>query len=142
LDRRVRGSSASWRGGTGRLALYIVAYGSILQDTMKTVTIDERRIAARIKVVDEHVRAENAHELDATMATFNEAPDSKVNNDEFSGRESVRAFYADVFTGFPDLHLEVTQRYVSAREKNLTATCGNRSNPHPGGNAPAWIKAH
>ena len=41
---------------------------------MKALTIDEGRVAARIKVVDEHLRAENAHELDATIATLNETP--------------------------------------------------------------------
>jgi hypothetical protein len=41
---------------------------------MKTATMDESRLAARIKLVDEHVRAENEHELDGTMATMNEAP--------------------------------------------------------------------
>jgi hypothetical protein len=30
-----------------------------------------------------------------------------------SGPESARAFYADLFTGFPDLKLEITRRYVS-----------------------------
>jgi hypothetical protein len=41
---------------------------------MKEVTMDERRMAARINLVDEHVRAENNHELDGTMATLNETP--------------------------------------------------------------------
>jgi steroid delta-isomerase-like uncharacterized protein len=80
---------------------------------MKAVTIDERRIAARIALVDEHNLAEMDVDLDRTLATLNEAPDYKMNNDEFSGRESVRAFYADLYTGFPDLHLEITRRYVS-----------------------------
>ena len=80
---------------------------------MKNVTMDEPRMAARIKLVDEHVRAENAHKLDGTMATMNEAPLFKLNNDEVSGREGVRAFYADLFQGFPDLHIDVTQPHVS-----------------------------
>ena len=71
---------------------------------MKAVTIDEGRVAARIKAVDEHLRVENAHDLDATMATLNETPQFKLNNDEFGGQDSVRAFYASLFTGFPNLH--------------------------------------
>jgi hypothetical protein len=70
---------------------------------MKAVSIDERRIAARIALVDEHNQAEMDCDLDRTLATLNDAPDYKINNDEFSGRERVRAFYADMFTGFPDL---------------------------------------
>ena len=56
---------------------------------MKTVTIDERRIAARIALVDEHCQAEMDCDLDRTLATLIEAPDNKMNRDEFSGRESV-----------------------------------------------------
>jgi hypothetical protein len=80
---------------------------------MKAVTIDEHRIAARMALVDEHAQAEMDVDLDRTLATLNEAPDYKINNEEFSGRESVRAFYADLYTGFSDLHLEITRRYVS-----------------------------
>jgi hypothetical protein len=35
---------------------------------MRTATIDERRLAARINLVNEHMRAENAHDFDRTMA--------------------------------------------------------------------------
>ena len=80
---------------------------------MKAVTIDEGRIAARMKLVDEHNQAEMDLDLDRTLATLNDAPDYKFNNDEFRGRETVRAFYADLFTGFPDFHVEVVRRYVS-----------------------------
>jgi SnoaL-like polyketide cyclase len=47
------------------------------------------------------------------MATMNETPLFKLNNDEVSGRDGVRAFYADLFQGFPDFHIDVTQRHVS-----------------------------
>jgi steroid delta-isomerase-like uncharacterized protein len=80
---------------------------------MKEVTMDERRMAARINLVDEHVRAENNHELDGTMATLNETPLFKLNNDEVVGLDGVRAFYASLFQGFPDFHIDVTQRHVS-----------------------------
>ena len=80
---------------------------------MKAVNIDERRIATRMALVDEHAQAEMDLDLDRTLATLNEAPDYKINDNEFSGRESVRAFYADLYTGFPDLQFEITRRYVS-----------------------------
>jgi steroid delta-isomerase-like uncharacterized protein len=89
---------------------------------MKTATMDESRVAARIKLVDEHVRAENEHELDGTMATMNEAPLFKLNNDEISGRHGVRKFYADLFQGFPDFHVDVTRRHVSDEAIILEAT--------------------
>lgn len=89
---------------------------------MKAVTIDEDRIAARMKLIEEHCQAEMDLDLDRTLATLNEAPDYKINNDEFSGRERVRAFYADLFTGLPDLKLEITRRYVSDGTITVEAT--------------------
>jgi steroid delta-isomerase-like uncharacterized protein len=80
---------------------------------MKTATMDEHRLAARINLVDEHVRAENNHELDGTMATLNETPLFRLNDEEIIGNDGVRGFYADLFRGFPDLHLDVTQRHVA-----------------------------
>ena len=35
---------------------------------MRTAAIDERRLAARISLVSEHMRGENAHDFDRTMA--------------------------------------------------------------------------
>jgi steroid delta-isomerase-like uncharacterized protein len=102
---------------------------------MKTVTIDEGRIAARMRLIDEHLQAEMDLDLDRTMATLNEAPEYKINNDEFSGRESVRAFYADLFAGFPDIHFEVTRRYVSddaiILEETVSGTHRNKWNGIP-----------
>jgi hypothetical protein len=55
---------------------------------MKAVAIDERRIAARMKLVEEHAQAEMDLDLDRTLATLNDAPDYKINNHEFRGREA------------------------------------------------------
>jgi hypothetical protein len=41
---------------------------------MRTVTIDESRIAARMRLIDEHLQAEMDLDLDRTMATLNDAP--------------------------------------------------------------------
>jgi steroid delta-isomerase-like uncharacterized protein len=98
---------------------------------MKEVTIDERRIAARIKLVNEHVSAENNHDLDRTMATLIEYPDYKLNDEEFGGGDSVRAFYAELFRGFPDLHFDQTRRYVSDEAIILEVTMtGTQTNEY------------
>jgi hypothetical protein len=55
---------------------------------MKAVTIDEDRIAARMKLVEEYCQAEMDLDLDRTLATLNDALNFKINNDEFSDRES------------------------------------------------------
>ena len=80
---------------------------------MKIATIDQRRLAARINLVDEHMRAENEHDVDRSMATLTESPDYKFNDEEFGGHESVREFYSDVFQGFPDMHYKVVGRYAN-----------------------------
>ena len=80
---------------------------------MRTATIDERRLAARIDLVNEHMHAENAHDVDRTMATLTESPDYKFNDEEFDGHESVGEFYSDVFQGFPDMHYKVVGRYAN-----------------------------
>jgi steroid delta-isomerase-like uncharacterized protein len=104
-----------------------------LHEIIKALTIDEARIAARMKLIQEHIQPEMNLDLDRTLATLNDAPDYKVNNDEFSGRESVRAFSADLFTGFPDLHLEITRSYVSDDAIIVEATfSGTHKNPFKG----------
>ena len=42
-------------------------------------TTTESRIAERIRLVDEHVRVENEHDIDATMRTFGATPRSVIN---------------------------------------------------------------
>jgi len=66
-----------------------------------------------IALVDDHVRIENEHNLDALMGTLNDTPTFKLNNDEIGGHENVRAFYAELFQGFPDFHIDVARRHVS-----------------------------
>jgi steroid delta-isomerase-like uncharacterized protein len=117
-----RALSSLWRVGRPAADPPATRHLNPQEEIMKAVTIDEGRVAARIKVVDEHLRAENAHDLDATMATLNETPQFKLNNDEFGGQDSVRAFYASLFTAFPDLHFEVTRRYVSDEAIIVEAT--------------------
>jgi steroid delta-isomerase-like uncharacterized protein len=80
---------------------------------MRTATIDECRLAARINLVNEHICAENAHDVDRTMATLAESLDFKFNDEEFGGHESVREFYSDIFQGFPDMHYKVVGRYAN-----------------------------
>ncbi len=61
---------------------------------MKIITLAEAPA-----VITEHLKAVNAFDLDAIMATF--APDAYVNDNrrEISGPEAVRAFMAKEFVG-------------------------------------------
>ena len=72
---------------------------------------------ARLKLVEEHVRAENAHDLDAIMETFGHQATFMLNGLSLNNRENIRALY-DGFGfseqgGFSNLKAEVKQQHVS-----------------------------
>jgi steroid delta-isomerase-like uncharacterized protein len=75
-----------------------------------------RRIDARVAAVDEHVRQENRHDLDALLATFGahaEYEDAPW-GERHDGMAAVREYYAGLFRAAPDLHIEVKNRHVAA----------------------------
>ena len=80
---------------------------------MTAMKMDESRIAARLKVVEEHIRTENAHDLNGIMGTFGETPYFVLNHEHHSGYEAVHAFYAELIQGFPDLHIAVKEQHIS-----------------------------
>ncbi len=80
---------------------------------MTAMKMDESRIAARLKVVEEHIRMENAHDLNGIMGTFGETPYFVLNHEHHSGYEAVHAFYAELIQGFPDLHIAVKEQHIS-----------------------------
>ncbi len=79
-------------------------------------TLTQDQIEARLRVVDEHMRAENAHDVDAIMRTFVEDPTFVVNGDTISGQGNVRAFYEGFGFGggggFADIRVEERGRHV------------------------------
>ena len=77
--------------------------------------VRESRAAARVQIVEEHVRAENAHDLDAVMSTFGETAryDDEPWDAHHLGRAGVGAYYSDIMRSLPDMHIEVVRRYVT-----------------------------
>ncbi len=75
----------------------------------------ENRLAGRVKLVEEHVRQENLHDLAATMATFGNTArfDDELWDAHFEGHNAVRTFYETMLAALPDLHIDVTKRYVA-----------------------------
>lgn len=69
------------------------------------------RVRACIAVVEEHVRRENAHDLDGIMATFgrsacyHDAPWGECHE----GREAVHGYYESLLTSLPDLNIAITK---------------------------------
>jgi steroid delta-isomerase-like uncharacterized protein len=66
-------------------------------------------------LVDEHIRCENRHDLDAVMATF--GADARFDDEPWSdhrtGRAGVRSYYTDLLRALPDLVIEVVQRHAA-----------------------------
>jgi len=71
--------------------------------------------SARMRIVDEHVRLENEHNLDGVMQTFGEAAryDDEPWDAHYVGREQVRVFYAQLLRAMPDLHIDVRHRHAA-----------------------------
>lgn len=71
---------------------------------------------ARLAVVEEHVQAENQHNLDGIMGTFGDGAwyDDEPWAEHHDGREGVRAYYEGLLRAVPDLHIDVQQRHVTA----------------------------
>jgi len=79
---------------------------------------------ARMAVVDEHIRCENRHDLDAVMATFglDARYDDEPWTDHRTGRDAVRAYYTELMRALPDLSIEVRHRYLASDSLVLEVT--------------------
>jgi steroid delta-isomerase-like uncharacterized protein len=80
-----------------------------------TALDSERRMAARLRIVEEHVGMENRHDLEGIMQTFGTAAryDDEPWDAHYVGRDGVRTFYADLLRAMPDLRIDVEHRHVS-----------------------------
>ena len=79
---------------------------------------------ARTAVVDEHIRCENRHDLDAMMATFglDARYDDEPWGDHRTGRDGVRSYYTEIMRALPDLAIEVKHRHVASESIVLEVT--------------------
>ena len=73
------------------------------------------KVEHRIKLVEEHIQAENAHDLARIMTTFGEQPryDDQPWNEHHAGRERVRSYYTVLLAALPDLSIHVNRRHVT-----------------------------
>ena len=70
------------------------------------------KLNARWRAVEDHIRFETVHDLDALVDTFGANPEwhNKPSNDVLHGRDAIRSFYGDLFAGFPDFWLDIRNR--------------------------------
>jgi len=72
-------------------------------------------LAARLRIVEEHVRRENQHDLAGIMATFGDEAeyDDAPWGEQHRGRRAVEGYYRDLLAALPDLHIDVRNRHVT-----------------------------
>ena len=76
---------------------------------------DNNQVGARLRLVEEHVRRENEHDLLGIMQTF--GPDAQYDDEPWGehhrGRHAVEQYYADLLTALPDLRIDIRHRFVT-----------------------------
>jgi len=77
---------------------------------------DAQRMKTRAALVDEHIRCENGHDLDAIMGTFGAEAryDDEPWDDHRAGRDGVRSYYVELLRAVPDLSIAMEQQHVAA----------------------------
>jgi steroid delta-isomerase-like uncharacterized protein len=77
--------------------------------------ISAERRAARISLVELHVRLENQHDLEGVLSTFGDSAryDDEAWSEHYQGRDGVRSFYRQIMTALPDLKIELQRQHVT-----------------------------
>jgi steroid delta-isomerase-like uncharacterized protein len=101
---------------------------------MEAMSGDDR-MNARLRLVEEHVRLENSHDLDGILATF--GPDARYDdepwNDHRIGRDQVHLYYKDLLVASADFRIEVRDRYTTDEAVILEVTIsGTHTGPWRG----------
>lgn len=80
-------------------------------------TLNEDRLRTRVQLLEEHLRAENAHDMDGIMETFGQGARLVLNGYTFGDHDRIRALHEDLGFGerggFSDLKVEERRRYVA-----------------------------
>lgn len=81
--------------------------------TTANILVDSR--ATRIALVAEHIRLENAHDLEGVLRTFGDLAhyDDEAWGEHYKGADGVRQFYEQLMQAMPDLEIEVKNQHFS-----------------------------
>jgi steroid delta-isomerase-like uncharacterized protein len=71
--------------------------------------------SARLAIVEQHVRLENAHDLEGVLRTFGDTAhyDDEAWGEHYEGGNGVRLFYEQLMKALPDLEIEIQRRHVT-----------------------------
>lgn len=94
----------------------------------KTWTEDQLR--ERVRLLEEHLRAENAHDIEAIMETFGRGAIMILNGYTFEDHNGIRALHEEFgFNGrggFSDLRIDERRRYIASDAIVLEQTLSGR----------------
>jgi steroid delta-isomerase-like uncharacterized protein len=70
----------------------------------------------KIRMVRDHIRLENAHDLAAVMKTFGSSAryDDEPWDEHHMGQEAVRSFYEQLLRAVPDLEIAISNEHVGS----------------------------
>ena len=87
-------------------------------------TFQSEHVQARMAVVDEHIRCENRHDLEAVMAAFSSDArfDDEPWGDHRAGHDGVRSYYIELMRALPALAIEVKHRHMASETLVLEVT--------------------
>ena len=90
------------------------------KSTMPTLNVSSEAIphdrrSARIAIVAEHIRLENAHDLKGVLRTFGDTAqyDDEPWGEHYRGPDGVRQFYEQLMNALPDLEIAVQRQHVT-----------------------------
>ncbi|HUL48848.1 MAG TPA: ester cyclase [Gemmatimonadales bacterium] len=79
-----------------------------------TVALSDRA-RAQLALVEEHVRHENAHNLEGILGTFGSGAryDDEPWAEHHDGRDAVATYYTNLLVSLPDLRIDIKRRIVT-----------------------------
>jgi steroid delta-isomerase-like uncharacterized protein len=83
--------------------------------SVASALISSDRLSARIALVEQHIRLENAHDLEGVLCTFGNTAryEDEAWGEKYQGRDGVRGFYEQLMGALPDLEIDVQRRHVT-----------------------------
>lgn len=97
---------------------------------MMSNTLTHDQPSANVSLLEEHLRAENAHDLDAIMETFAEDAKLILNGYTFGDHNVIRALHRDLGFGddggFSELSVEERRRYITPEAIVMEQTLSGR----------------
>lgn len=87
--------------------------------------LSEPRLTARLELVREHVRLENAHDLEGILKTFGDAVacEDRAWDEDYPGAGGIRSCYEQLLEGSSDLRIDIQKEHVSDAGIVLDSRC-------------------